>query len=93
MSYLDKSSKERRAMLDRALLVHGWTCCICARPIKRGHESLQHIKARSNGGTDDPGNLRPAHKRCNYSLGKRDLDPALVIGNGEEWLVEQGYTT
>lgn len=86
-SYLGKSSAQRRQMLDAALLVHGWTCCICARPISQGQESLQHMKPRSKGGTDDPDNLRPAHRRCNSALGDRELDQTLVIGGGEDWLL------
>ena len=92
-SYLDKSSAHRRQMLDNALLVHGWQCCICARPISKGQESLQHIKARSKGGTDDVENLRPAHRRCNSALGDRDLDQSLVIGDGEAWLLAQLETS
>ena len=87
--YLSKSAVHRRQMLDNALMVHGWTCCICARPISQGQESLQHMKPRSKGGTDDIENLRPAHKRCNSALGDRELDQSLIIGNGESWLIEQ----
>lgn len=86
--YLDKHPRTRRAMLDNALTEHGWTCCICGRPILPGSESLQHLVPRSKGGTDDPDNLRPAHLRCNSALGARDLDPRLVVAHGEAQLLE-----
>lgn len=87
-AYLDKHPRDRRRMLDDALALHGYTCCICGRPITRGDESLQHLLPRSRGGTDDPDNLRPAHRRCNSALGARDLDPALVVAHGEALLME-----
>ena len=86
--YLAKHPRERRAMLDRALSVHGWVCCICAGPIAPGTESLQHVRSRSKGGSDDESNLRPAHRRCNSALGDRDLDSRLVVFGGELQLLE-----
>lgn len=86
--YLKLSARRRRAMLDHALELHGWTCCICGGPIAEGDESLQHVKARSRGGTNDENNRRPAHKRCNSALGNREIDPSLIVYGGELLLIE-----
>lgn len=85
--YLSKHPRTRRAMLDRAIATHGWVCCICGGPIREGDESLQHLRPRSQGGTDDESNLRPAHLRCNAALGARTIDPALVVYGGEALLI------
>ncbi|MGO1957204.1 HNH endonuclease [Microbacterium sp.] len=87
-SYKEKPYKSRRAMLDRALSLYGWACSICGGPIADGDESLQHMKPRSKGGTDDEENLRPAHKRCNSSLGDREIDPRLIVYGGERMLID-----
>lgn len=86
--YQSLSPRRRRAMLDTALELHGWTCSICGGPIAEGDESLQHVKARSRGGTNDEQNLRPAHKRCNSALGNREIDPSLIVYGGELLLIE-----
>lgn len=86
--YTSLSSRKRRQLLDAVLAAHGWTCCICATAIEPGDESLQHVKPRSKGGTDDLTNLRPAHKRCNYSLADRELDARLIVVGGESFLCQ-----
>lgn len=86
--YKKLSAKKRRELLDAALMIHGWTCCICATSITPGDESLQHIQPRSKGGTNDLANLRPAHKRCNFALGNRELDEALIVAGGEAFFCE-----
>ena len=86
--YLSKSAARRRSMLDSALLLFGWRCAICGGPIAQGDESLQHMKPRSKGGTDDMDNLRPAHKRCNSALRDNELDTGQVVFGGEAWLIE-----
>lgn len=83
MSYTELSSKKRRQLLDTVIAIHGMICCICAEPIALGSESLQHVKPRSKGGTDDISNLRPAHKRCNFALGDRELDESIIVAGGD----------
>ena len=51
-------------------------CLICNGPIAfdalTGEEAtLEHIRARSRGGTDDAANLAPVHGRCNREKGCR----------------------
>lgn len=82
-AYLSLSGAERRALLDQALLIHGWVCCICGLPIELGTESLQHVVPRSKGGTNHPDNLRPAHRICNSKLGAKELSgPTAMIHDG-----------
>ena len=44
-------------------------CYLCG---KSGADTLDHIIARADGGTDELENLRPAHRSCNSSRGRRD---------------------
>lgn len=70
--YTRLSGPQRRALLDQALAVHGWVCCICGLSIAPGDESLQHVASRSRGGQRAASNERPAHKSCNYQLQDRE---------------------
>src|SRR3954466_5647791 len=55
-----------------------WTCWVCsgdvdpACPSGSPHAaSVDHVIPRSRGGTNDPANLRLAHRRCNGQRGSR----------------------
>lgn len=88
--YLSLSGPQRRRLLDNALQEWGWVCCICGLPIREGQESLQHIIPRSKGGRTELATNKPAHKRCNYSLGNRVLDPeTALIENGEHYFTKE----
>lgn len=43
-------------------------CWICGRP---GADTRDHVRPISKGGTNDPSNLRPAHRSCNSARGNR----------------------
>lgn len=65
---------ERLAIYDR----DEWCCGICSDPVDRelsGHHqwgpTLDHIIPRSLGGSDDPDNLRLAHRACNSRRGAK----------------------
>jgi hypothetical protein len=54
----------------------GWTCWICGGGIDRAgpaggpwSASVDHVLPRARGGTNDPANLRLAHRRCNGARG------------------------
>lgn len=54
-------------------------CLICNGPIafdaRTGEgATLEHIRAKGRGGTDDPDNLAVVHGRCNWEKG-RNWDP------------------
>ncbi|WP_152051481.1 HNH endonuclease [Tautonia marina] len=51
-------------------------CLICNGPIAFDAQTgegatLEHIRARSRGGTDDPRNLALVHASCNHEKGRR----------------------
>jgi 5-methylcytosine-specific restriction endonuclease McrA len=55
-----------------------WTgkCLICNGPMAFDASSgegasLEHIRARTRGGTDDPANLAIVHPSCNWEKGRR----------------------
>lgn len=88
--YTSLSGPQRRKLLDTAIQTYGWKCCICGLPIRKGQESLQHVVPRSKGGTTSLATNKPAHKKCNYSLGNRVLDPAQdLIHNGEHYFTKE----
>lgn len=66
-------------------------CHLCGQPIDYGLNAidpweLDHFYARSKYPelTDDPGNWRAIHKRCNSSRGNDDVRPTLGVPS-EEW--------
>ena len=70
----------RVAQTDATFSLAGATwvgkCLICNGPIafdaRTGEgATLEHIRARSRGGTDDPDNLGLVHARCNGEKGRR----------------------
>ena len=51
-------------------------CLICNGPIAFDAQTgagatLEHIRARARGGTDEPDNLAAVHGRCNWEKGRR----------------------
>lgn len=68
------SREQRLAIYDR----DGWECQICSRDVEPALHpnhtfaaTLDHIIPRSLGGSDDPENLRLAHRICNSARGNR----------------------
>ena len=63
----------------------GWMCHLCDKPVdKEAHfnedlaPSLDHLKPRSKGGSDDPSNLRTAHRVCNSTRRDDELEAEVV---------------
>ncbi len=46
----------------------GGVCWLCGKP---GADTKDHVRPLSKGGTNDPSNLRPAHRACNSRKGAR----------------------
>ena len=57
-----------QSLSKKILARDSYICCICGLP---GADTVDHIKARANGGTDDEWNLRAAHRSCNSKKGVR----------------------
>ncbi|MFD2840105.1 HNH endonuclease [Populibacterium corticicola] len=80
------SGRAAQVLLRRVLATYGSQCHLCQHPIDvrllgQRHPdgpSVDHLIPRSKGGTNDMGNLRPAHQRCNSRRGNRPLTPALL---------------
>lgn len=65
-----------RAMLEQVLETCGALCHYCSRPIDldpRADDPLElaHLVAHADGGAFELDNLRPAHRSCNRSAGRR----------------------
>jgi len=55
--------------ISRAVLARdGYVCYLCGGD---GANTVDHVIAKENGGTDDPSNLRAAHLVCNSSKGAK----------------------
>ena len=55
---------------DHILTTMGDVCCHCQRP---GARSVEHVRPRSLGGTDNDDNLRPAHLRCGQRRARKPM--------------------
>ena len=70
-----QSVKLRRILVER----DGTYCWLCGGEMPTSDRTIEHLVAKSNGGTDDPENLVLCHEACNKLLGnlpievKRDL--------------------
>lgn len=84
--WLRLSGKQRRKFTLNLTQIYGWNCCICGLPITaRSDLSCQHVKPRSKGGVTTIENCRPAHRRCNSSVGNRSVSVASLVHDGLEW--------
>ena len=76
------SAKLRLEIYER----DGWVCHLCNEPVERAAHfnddlapSLDHLVPRSKGGSDDPENLKTAHRGCNSARRDSDLDVLEVV--------------
>lgn len=84
---MSRSSNRRRKL--KLIAIFGRWCHICGKPIgKRSVVSVDHIIPKSEGGTNDIENLRPAHRGCNSKRGNTPwpnpvpLPVSTLNGNG-----------
>jgi len=66
-----KKRRERR--VQKLLERDGRQCWLCARPIIAGEETIEHLKAKAAGGTNDLENLVLCHSGCNVHLKDRPV--------------------
>lgn len=69
------SDTDRDAFFEAA----GWCCALCGDVMRRDvgylhdlYPTLDHIVPRARGGSDELGNLQPAHRICNLRKGAGD---------------------
>lgn len=73
------------------LAVYGDVCHICRKP---GANSPDHVIPRARWGTDEIGNLRPAHRKCNYRRADRPapgMGARLIVVCGPPGSDHRGY--
>jgi len=77
-----RSVRLRRLVIE----AYGTVCHLCGREID-GTVSVDHVIPRSQGGTDDIENLRPACQRCNSKRGNKPLfrKPLKPLKTTVEW--------
>jgi 5-methylcytosine-specific restriction endonuclease McrA len=71
--------RRRRNTLYRMALKRGngnVLCLICGKHVCEADVSLEHIRPRSRGGSDDMSNLGITHRACNTKRGSRSIEAA-----------------
>lgn len=68
--------------------LHGGACYVCGLlvdpripPGTPQGETLEHVIPKSLGGSDELGNLRLSHGRCNLKRDYRELDPSYLAAS------------
>ena len=80
------SESFRVSILER----DGYVCWLCGEATRPDVESqddkyptLDHVVPRSRGGSDDPSNLRCAHRLCNSLRGAPEVTCEVAVGNSQ----------
>lgn len=83
MSRESWNGRPARRLSREVIARDGGRCHLCGA---EGADTADHLVPRSRGGTDDPSNLRAAHRVCNARRGARPL-PGRPRGNrpSREW--------
>ena len=80
------SDELRLAVYER----DGFVCWLCGGPVDMSADpssdmfaSLDHVVPRSRGGSDDPSNLRCAHRLCNSLRGAPEVTCEVAVGDSQ----------
>ncbi len=65
--------------LERLLFLQGHRCFFCAQAIPKGHASVEHLVATSNGGVNDDENCVVCCKALNAALGHLSVKAKLQV--------------
>lgn len=57
--------------LQKLYIQFNGICALCNKPVAKRDASVDHIRPKSFGGTNDPSNIQLAHKLCNRQKGRR----------------------
>jgi len=63
------ASGKRKKLLKRLIERDGLDCWLCGKEMPEFDRSIEHLEAKSLGGTNHPSNLRLTHTGCNRALG------------------------
>ncbi len=75
-------------LLELVYATYESRCHLCGEWINEDDRSVDHVIARSHGGTDDISNCKPAHKVCNSSRGNRPIEEWRSQNTNElNWLI------
>jgi len=74
--------REYRRRVVEVRRVGDVVCWLCGYP---GADTLDHVVPVSRGGTNDPANLRPAHRGCNSDRGNRAPRPRRPAPRSRAW--------
>lgn len=73
------TAKAKRKCRVAALRRTRNTCVYCSRKLPKKELSLDHLKPKSQGGSDAPWNLVCCCMRCNFARGTMDLGEWLKV--------------
>lgn len=76
---LAKSSKERNLARRKVIWNRSSSICyLCGEYVSFDEFTIEHLKPKSRGGTNDLSNLRASHFHCNQKKGSKLLSPEVI---------------
>jgi hypothetical protein len=69
------TTKIRQRLIER----DGYSCWYCGHHMALDDRSIEHLLAKSNGGTDNIANLVLAHKECNRLAGNKPVSEKVAM--------------
>ncbi|WP_020469614.1 HNH endonuclease [Zavarzinella formosa] len=73
-----KGPPQQESKRQRVLERDKFVCYLCGQPIQPDDASIDHVIPKSKGGNHSMGNLRAAHKECNFRKGDMTLEEYLA---------------
>lgn len=82
------NQEKRKDKLDAIISLRGLYCFYCGEVMRRQDMTIEHLKSKSNGGTNSVYNLYLAHEWCNKEAGSKytkDKTKMREIRTEESW--------
>ena len=84
--FINIISKKRANLINRIIERDGAGCFYCGRFMSVGDITIEHLHAKTNGGSDKFYNLKIAHRKCNSDAGDKSIEEkkemAVLIKSG-----------
>ena len=77
--YPRKTKNWRGAVVRELIERDGTDCWLCGKHMPENDRTIEHVLARSLGGTEDLGNLTLTHRDCNGMLGSLPVEEKLAM--------------